>query len=896
MKKLLQGVLCLALIAAPLGAQQKKAAATGLPPIIDRELLFGNPQIAAPQLSPDGKFVSFLKPWNDTRNIYVKGVDEPFSAARLLTTEKKRPVAGYFWTRDSKYILYVKDNDGDENYNVYAVDPAAKPAAGADAPASRDMTGVKGVRVVIYDLPKSDPDLVYIGLNDRDKAWHDLYKLKISTGEKTLVRKNTERITGWTFDLQGNLRLAERSAENGDTEILRVDADKFSKIYTCNVFEQCDVDRFRKDGKLAYLSTNKGPELNLASLELLDPQTGKTEIVETDPLKKVDLTGTVFSEATDELAITIYLDDHVRRYFRDKGIEADFKWLQQKFPGKEVGRASWTKDEQLWLVNVNSDTEPGEMYLLNRKNHKLALQYKVREKLPRASLAPMKIVSYKSSDGLEIPAYLTLPKGVPPKNLPAIIFPHGGPWGRDAWGFNPYAQFFANRGYAVLSMNFRGSAGYGKKFIDAGNLEWGRKMQDDVTWGAKYLVAQGIADPKRIGIFGGSYGGYATLAGVAFTPDVYAAAVDLFGPSNLITLLDSIPPYWEPVRKMFYERMGDPTNPEGKKLLVERSPLTSANKIKTPLMIAQGANDPRVNHAESEQIVVALRDRGFPVEYLLIPDEGHGFARPVNNMASIMATEKFFSKYLGGRHQEGGTPEVVARLKEVTVDPKTVVLAKKVDPASVGLPKPAFDLQPGTYKYKAKVATGGQEIALDLSTTIKEENGMWTAVGTMQSPMGEATDTSTMEKGTLVIHTRNIQQGPVTIKLDFTANKASGSVSMDGQEKPIAAELDGPLFADAAASEFVMATLPLAEGYATTFRNFDVRKQKEKLMQLKVVGVESVTVPAGTFDAFKVEVTSADGGPDKQTVWIAKDSRKPVKVSAVLAEMGGATITQELVP
>jgi dipeptidyl aminopeptidase/acylaminoacyl peptidase len=341
-----------------------------------------------------------------------------------------------------------------------------------------------------------------------------------------------------------------------------------------------------------------------------------------------------------------------------------------------VRRASVTDDEHTWLIVANSDTEPGETYLFDRKKRSLALQFRVREKLPRESLAEMKPVSYKSSDGLLIPAYLTVPKGVPARNLPAIIFPHGGPWGRDVWGYNAYTQFFANRGYAVLSMNFRGSAGYGKKFIDAGNDEWGRKMQDDVTWGAKYLIAEGVADPKRVGIFGGSYGGYATLAGVAFTPDVYAAAVDLFGPSNLITLLNSIPPYWEAGRQMFYKRMGDPTTPEGKALLVERSPLTSAAKIKTPLMIAQGANDPRVNHAESEQIVIALRDRGFPVEYLLIPDEGHGFARPINNMASSMATEKFFAKYLGGRYQEGGTAEVVARLKEVTVDPKSVALGK----------------------------------------------------------------------------------------------------------------------------------------------------------------------------------------------------------------------------
>ncbi|HET8889177.1 MAG TPA: S9 family peptidase, partial [Candidatus Angelobacter sp.] len=772
MNKLFKSLLCLVLLAATLGAidkdkDKKTSAAGGLPPIIDRELIFGNPEIAAPQLSPDGKYLAFLKPWKDTRNVYVKGVDEPFSAARLLTTEAKRPIAGYFWTRDSKYILYVKDNAGDENFNVYAVDPAAKPAGGADAPASRDMTGLKGVRVQLVDLPRSDPDTIYISLNDRDKAWHDLYKLKISTGEKTLVRKNTERISGWHFDLQGNLRLSERSAENGDTEILRVDADKFTKIYSCNVFEQCNVVRFHKDGKRAYMATNKGPGMDLTALELIDPETGKTEIVESDPLKRVDFTGAVFSEVTEELALTQYLDDHLRRYFKDKDIESGFNWLRAKFPGKDVGRASWTKDEQTWVVVVNSDTEPGETYLFDRKTHKLALQYRVREKLPRESLAEMKVVHYKSSDGLEIPAYLTLPKGVPGKNLPTIIFPHGGPWGRDVWGYNGYAQFFANRGYAVLSMNFRGSAGYGKKFIDAGNNEWGKKMQDDVTWGAKYLVAEGISDPKRIGIFGGSYGGYATLAGVAFTPDLYAAAVDLFGPSNLITLLDSIPPYWEAGRQMFYQRMGNPTTPEGKALLLERSPLTAAGKIKTPLMIAQGANDPRVNHAESEQIIVALRDRGFPVEYLLIPDEGHGFARPVNNMASVMATEKFFAKYLGGRAQEGGTPEVVARLKEVTVDPKNVVLAKKVDANAVGLPKAAVDLQPGTLKYKATIEAGGQTVPLSVSTTIAEDGGGWTATDVIDTPNGAVTQTTSLEKGTLITRKLGVKQGPVTIDLTF---------------------------------------------------------------------------------------------------------------------------------
>jgi len=661
-------------------AQQAPAPSSdkGFPPIIDRELFFGNPEIAGAQISPDGKYISFLKPWKDTRNIYVKGVDEPFSSARLLTTETKRPIPGYFWTRDAKYILYIKDNDGDENFNIYAVDPAAKPATGAEAPPSRDLTGLKGVRVEIFELPKTNPDIAYIGLNDRDKAWHDLYKLTISTGDKSLVRKNTDRISGWGFDLSGQLRLATRSAENGDTEILRVDSDQFTKIYSCNVFETCDPIRFQKDGKRAYMQTNKGAGTDLTSLVLLDPASGSTELVDSDPLKKVDLESAAFSEATDQLVATEYMDDQwIRRYFKDKTWEADYNWLKSQLPGKELRTVSHTLDEQVRLVTASSDTEPGETYLFDRRSHKLVLQYKIRERLPRADLANMTVVHYKSSDGLDIPAYLTVPKGATAKNLPALMIPHGGPWGRDVWGYNGLDQFFANRGYVVLNPNFRGSTGYGKKFLDAGNHEWGRKMQDDITWGVKYLEAQGIADPKHVGILGGSYGGYATLAGVTFTPDLYAAGVDIVGPSNLITLFDAVPPYWESFRKVLYERVGDPNTPEGKALLVDRSPLTYAKNIRTPLLVAQGANDPRVNRREAEQIVIALRDRGFPVEYLLAPDEGHGFARPVNNMALYMASEKFLAEHLGGRYQQGGTTPVTQRLAELTIDPKTVVVAKK---------------------------------------------------------------------------------------------------------------------------------------------------------------------------------------------------------------------------
>ncbi|MBV8551907.1 MAG: prolyl oligopeptidase family serine peptidase [Acidobacteriaceae bacterium] len=892
MRALLRVSVPLMLLVVCLGAEEKNSS--GLPPLIDRELFFGNPEIAAAQISPDGQYIAFLKPWKDTRNVWVKKTDEPFTAARLLTTETKRPIAGYLWTRDSKYIVYAKDNDGDENFNVFAVDPAASVAPGADAPPSRDLTGLKGVRVELIDAPKNAPDILYIGLNDRDKAWHDLYKLNIATGEKTLVRKNTDRIAGWVFDLQGNLRLASRVADSGEQEVLRVDPHGFTKVYSCGVFEDCTPIRFNKDNRRVYLKTNKGDYVDLTALVLLDPDSGKVETVESDPLNRVDFGSALFSEVSDELVMTSYIDDRPRRYFRDKTLEADYRWLQKKLPGKEVALQSHTKDEQIWLVSATGDREPGETYLFDRRSKTLTLQYRIREKLPRGALASMTAIRYKSSDALEIPAYLTVPNGVPTKNLPLLVIPHGGPWARDTWGFNPLAQFFANRGYAVLMPNFRGSTGYGKKFLNAGNGEWGRKMQDDITWGVKYVEAEGTADPKLIGILGGSYGGYATLAGVAFTPDLYRAAVDIVGPANLMTLLEAIPPYWEAGRKIMYSRMADPGTPAGKEWLKERSPLTAADKIKTPLLVVQGANDPRVNRREAEQIVVALRDRGFPVEYLLAPDEGHGFARPVNNMAMFMASEKFLAQYLDGRYQADATPAVAQRLKEITVDPKTVTITKLVDASKVGTPKPVVDLTPGTYHYDAKMAMGSHQMELKLSTVIKEENGSWTATETMEGPMGPATDTAVLEKGTLIVRKRTVKQGPARIDVDFTAQKASGTVSLNGKAQPIAGDLDGPLFADAAGAQQVIACLPLAAGYTTTFRNFDLQKQKEKLMQLTVAGSESVTVPAGTFEAFKVELTSVDGGSDKSTLWVARDTRTPVKMTAVISQMGGATLTAEL--
>jgi len=832
-------------------------------PLLDRELFLGDPEISGAQISPDGKYIAFQKPLDGVRNVWVKRTEEPFDAARPITRDRKRPIPGYFWTEDAKYVLFVQDREGDENYNVFAVDP------GEIEPMARNLTEAEGVRALIYAVPRTQPDIFYVGLNARDKSWHDLYRVRISTGERTLVRTNTDRVSGWVFDIPGELRVATRSAENGDTEVLRVDAGGFTKIYSCDVFEECSFVYFHKDGRRAYFITNRG-EGDLTRLALMDVETGAEELVETDPEGRVDIDGAIFSEVTDELIGTHYTYEKPRTYWKDPDIAADIELIRSRLPGKEINRTSHTRDERIWLVRAWSDTEPAEIWLFNCDTKELTLQYRVRERLPREALASMEAIAYLSSDGLEIPAYLTIPRGAEPRNLPLVVVPHGGPWVRDDWGYDTMAQFLANRGYAVLQPNYRGSTGYGKRFLDASNGQWGRKMQDDLTWGVKHLVGRGIADPARVGIMGGSYGGYATLAGVAFTPDLYAAAVSIVGPSNLLTLLESIPPYWEAGRIMMYRRMADPRTPEGRELLEQESPLFSADHIHTPLMVVQGANDPRVNKAESEQIVVALRDRGFAVEYVLAPDEGHGFARPVNNMALMMAAEKFLAKHLSGRYQEGGTSDVVTRLNELVVDPATVVLAPKIDAASVGVPEVVASLQPGMYRYKSMIELGGQQIGLDSCVEVKESEDAYIVTESISSPMFESVDTATLDRKTLMLRKRSMHSGEMDIEVDFSDASKAG----------------GPVFADGPGSGLVIACLPLAEGYTTVYRTYDVQTEKAKLMRLAVLETDG--------SRLKVETKPADGGAGLTTLWIDVRARKPVKVQSVLPELGGAVMTSEL--
>ena len=866
----------------------------GLPPLIDREVFFGDPEIAGAQLSPDGKMMSFIKPYNDVRNIWVKPVDAPFESAKPITADE-RPIPGYFWSRDGKYILYVQDKGGNENFHVYAVDPGGKPGAG-NVPEGRNLTPIDGARAMIYSVPKEHPDIMYVGLNDRDPAWHDLYQVEISTGTRRLMFQNLTKITGYNFDNNGELRLASKTTDEGDTEIYRVTEGGLVKCYSCNSEETCYVIRFHKDNRLVYMVTNKG-DIDLTELVLLDPVRGTIEKVESDPQNQVDFGGASFSQVTNDLVATSYIGDKPRIYFKNERMAMHYEYIKSKMPGSEINFNSSSKDEKMFLVSATSDTDPGAVYLYKIDIKELKFQYRPRPDLPTKDLAKMEAVHYKSSDGLEIPAYLTLPRGVEAKNLPVIMFIHGGPWARDYWGYHPYAQFFANRGYAVLQPNFRASTGYGKAFLNAGNLEWGELMQDDITWGVKYLVDRGIADPKRVGIMGGSYGGYATLAGVTFTPDLYAAGVSIVGPSNLLTLLESIPAYWESFRVIFHKRMGNPETEEGEKKLMEQSPLFSADKIRTPLMVVQGANDPRVKQAESDQIVFAMHELGLPVEYIVAPDEGHGFRAPDNQMAFIAASEKFLANHLGGRYQADMPKEIKQKLEEITVDVSTVKMPETMDDQVMTkpLPKPVHQLTPGDYGYTMTIRMGGQEIPMQIKRTLEEIDGKWKLSDVATSQMGNMTDQITMDKTTLCPLSRSITQGPMKMKIDVTEAAVSGNINMNGKDTQLNIPLEGPVLCDGGGMDITLAALPLEVGYSTIYRSVDIQTQKVNVFEVKVLDKETIKVPAGSFEVYKIEVKPLDGSPGMKTCWITSSGQRIlVKKQESMPAMGGATVTLEL--
>jgi len=606
------------------------------PPRIPLKQFFDNPQYGNVEISPDGKRLAILAPGDNRLNVWVCDAGAPLSTARQVTHEKTRAVAGFDWTNDSRWILYTHDANGDENFHVFRVDPS-KP----DAPAV-DLTPQQGARADIVDLPREMPGKVIVSWNNRDPHYFDAYRIDIATGKAKLVAKNPGDVDSWYTDTHGRVLAAIAQLKNTQTEIrVRSDeSDPFKLLATYNDDEQATIHDFGRDGTFIYLTSAR--DSDVTRLVKLDLKTGKETEIDHDP--EYDVDAPIISDVTHKLMGVAYDKDRYVYKAYDPAFQKDLDTLAKVHDG-DIDFDSTTTDEKTWVISYNSCTDPGATYLYHRDTGKADFILRPRPWLKPDLLADTKPVTMMSRDGLKLHGYLTLPKGVDPHNLPAVEVVHGGPWLRDSWGYDSEYQFLANRGYAVLSVNYRGSAGFGKKFLNAGDKEWGGKMTDDMIDGAQWLIDQKIADPKRFGIYGGSYGGYATLAALAFRPGFFACGVDYVGVSNLLTFMNTMPAYWETSRDVLYKRVGNP-NTEAD-FLRSRSPVFSADKIVAPLFIAQGYNDPRVNHAEAEQIVAALKKNGKPVEYMVKMDEGHGFRNPGNRLDFYGKMEEFLDKYLG---------------------------------------------------------------------------------------------------------------------------------------------------------------------------------------------------------------------------------------------------------
>jgi dipeptidyl aminopeptidase/acylaminoacyl peptidase len=663
--KRMSGLLGAALAALTLYGGLAVAAGKSATHLIPRTALFGNPVRAQARLSPDGKYLSFLAPKNGVLNVWLAPFGK-LEAAKAITDDKKRGIRQHFWADDGKHILFLQDEGGDENWRVYSVD--------VESHKQVDLTPLKNVRAEIVGISPERPDVALVALNDRVPEYHDLYEINIATGERKLVERNDQEFAGYLEDLQLRPRLAVKTLEDGGGEIYR---------HTDKGWEP-----FLKYGRDDSLTTKP----------VIIEQGGNTALMlssiarDKAALISVDLTNgkqTVVGESDKADVSEVWLDPRTRKP-QAFGVEYMTTEIQPLVPavGQDIQRltgalgpqfevVSRTLDDTKWVVAVDDPVKVVSSYLYDRATGKVTKLFDQRPELAGAPLRPMKPVEIKTRDGFSLVGYLTLPAGTgesnggggsaafdrPASPVPLVLDVHGGPWARDSYGFNGEHQWLANRGYAVLSVNYRGSTGLGKKFINAGDHEWARNMHNDLLDAVDWAIREKIAQPDKVAIYGGSYGGYATLVGLTFTPDKFACGVDIVGPSNLFTLLNSIPPYWKSFFEDMVRRIGDPRTAEGRELLKQRSPLTHADKISKPLLIAQGANDPRVKQAEADQIVAAMKSRKLPVTYVLYPDEGHGFARPQNRLSFYAVAEGFLAKTLGGQAEPIGNDFAGSSLK-----------------------------------------------------------------------------------------------------------------------------------------------------------------------------------------------------------------------------------------
>jgi dipeptidyl aminopeptidase/acylaminoacyl peptidase len=639
----------LAVVLAALPAMEL-AAASADDALIPRGAIFGNPERAGARISPDGNYISFLAPRDGVMNVWVVVRGKPLAEARPLTSEKVRPLRIYYWAANGQDIIYSQDKGGDENYLLYAVDVASGK--------ERKLTDFNGVRVVVYGSSWKRPDELLVGVNERDKAFHDPYLLNVRTGEIKKLLDNTEKYDGFIADEDLRIRFVTRATADGGQEVLRYENGKTTPFETIG-FEDSQTTGptgLTSDGGTLYWKESRGR--NTAALLAIDLATGKKRVVAEDA--RADIDGAISDPETG--VVLAYGANYLKNDWHAVGpaIQADIEFLNSSLKGQWAVQ-SQTRANDVWLIGNDPITAPSRVMVYDRARKSLTELYVGRPRLAGKTLPAVCPVEIKSRDGLTLVAYLTLPVGSDPngncrpgKPLPMVLNVHGGPWFRDSYGYDPESVWFANRGYATLQVNFRGSSGFGKDFINKADKQWGRKMHDDLIDSVDWAIANGIASREKVAIYGGSYGGYATLWGMTNTPDRFACGVAIVAPSNLNTLFASIPPYWESFKEQFFRRVGDPRTDAGRALLRERSPLTYVQNISRPLLIGQGANDPRVKQAEADQIVAAMQAKKIPVTYVLYPDEGHGFARPANRTSFYAVAEAFLSQCLGGRFEAVG--------------------------------------------------------------------------------------------------------------------------------------------------------------------------------------------------------------------------------------------------
>jgi len=619
-----------------------EARLASLPPLIPRAVLFGNPEKASPQISPDGRLLAYLAPSGGVLNVWVRtlnGEDD-----RAVTDDRERGIRAFFWQQSSAHVLYLQDAGGDENFHLYQTDVSTGETA--------DLTPFPNVRAQPLASDPAFPDVLLVSLNTRDPRLFDVYRLDLTTRVLTLDTENPGDVAGFSADNALQVRAAQVSLPDGGTEIrVRDDANAPWRVFLSWGPDEDGggIVGFSPGDKSALVTHSIGA--NASRLLEMDLDTGESRVIAED--SEYDVGGTLHHPRTHALEAVQFVRARREWTALDPAIEADFVALSA------VRHGDWSvisRDiaDKTWIIAYLVDDGAVTYYTYDRLTKTATFLFSSQPALDGYTLSPMQPAEFPARDGLTLHGYLTLPAGLAPTNLPLVLLVHGGPWARDLWGYSAAVQMLANRGYAVLQINFRGSTGYGKRFLNAGDREWGAAMHTDLLDGKAWAIAMGYADPDRVAIMGGSYGGYATLAALAFTPEEFKCGVDIVGPSNLLTLLQTIPPYWEPIVAQFHKRMGRPDEEE---FLRSRSPLFSAHEITKPLLIAQGANDPRVKQAESDQIVQAMRAGGLPVEYLVFPDEGHGFARPENSRKFYAAAEAFLAEHLGGRAEPAGEGE-----------------------------------------------------------------------------------------------------------------------------------------------------------------------------------------------------------------------------------------------